>query len=126
VGPILVVDDSETVRQHVRECLEHAGFAVIEASDGVEGLEVVESTPDLSLVMLDVNMPRMGGLDMLERMQQQNRTPPVLVLTSEAQPALIERAKAAGAKGWLVKPVKPDLLVAAIGKVTKSAVGGGK
>jgi len=126
VGPILVVDDSETVRQHVRECLEHAGFAVIEASDGVEGLEVVESTPDLSLVMLDVNMPRMGGLDMLERMQQQNRTPPVLVLTSEAQPALIERAKAAGAKGWLVKPVKPDLLVAAIGKVTKSAAGGGK
>jgi two-component system chemotaxis response regulator CheY len=112
---VLVLDDSETVRKQVAMALEGAGYGVIEAKDGVEGLGELESNSGIAMVILDVNMPRMGGLEMLERMRAVPALAeiPVLVLTTEADPALIERARSAGAKGWLVKPVKPELLVKA-------------
>jgi two-component system, chemotaxis family, chemotaxis protein CheY len=114
---VLIVDDSETIRMEVSRALRGAGFAVIEASDGVEGLERVSEHKDLSMVILDVNMPRMNGLDMLERMRKTS-TVPALILTTEAQQSMIARAKSAGAKGWVVKPVKMDLLVSAVVKLT--------
>lgn len=117
MSTILIVDDSETVRQHVRAALNEAGFATLEAGDGVEGLAALEKNTNIAAIVLDVNMPRMGGLDMLERIQQAGNMKPALVLTSEADPALINRAKAAGAKGWLVKPIKPPLLAAAMKKI---------
>jgi two-component system chemotaxis response regulator CheY len=114
---VLIVDDSETIRMEVSRALRAAGFAVIEASDGIEGLERVSEHKDLSMVILDVNMPRLNGLDMLERMRG-TTTVPALVLTTEAQQSMIARAKSAGAKGWVVKPVKMDLLVSAVVKLT--------
>jgi two-component system chemotaxis response regulator CheY len=113
---VMVLDDSETVRKQVGAALEGAGYAAIEAKDGLDGLAQLEADPQIAMVVLDVNMPRMGGLEMLDRMRKHETlaATPVLVLTTEADPSLIDRARSAGAKGWLVKPVKPDLLVKAV------------
>lgn len=116
---ILVVDDSETIRMEVSRALRAAGYMVVEASDGVDGLERLSEHQDLSMVILDVNMPRMSGLDMLERMSSTGTAKvPALMLTTEAQQSMIARAKAAGAKGWIIKPVKMELLVSAVNKLT--------
>lgn len=117
---VLVVDDSETVRNQVGRALTQAGFEVTGASDGLDGLE--KSKDGLfSLVLLDVNMPRMSGLDLLEKLREQESTKevPALVLTTEVQESLVDRAKRAGAAGWIVKPVKMELLVAAAHKVAR-------
>ncbi|HEX4340706.1 MAG TPA: response regulator [Polyangiaceae bacterium] len=117
---VIVIDDSATVRQQVAVALIQAGFEVIEASDGDEGVEVIGRTADAAMVICDVNMPRMNGLDLLEAVKKdgKNANLPVLMLTTEGQPQLIERAKKSGAKGWVVKPFKPELLVAAVKKLT--------
>ena len=117
---VLVVDDSATVRQQVRLALAQSGFDVVEAVDGVDGKDKISSTPDIKMVICDVNMPRMNGIDMIEAVHATGRHAglPIVMLTTEGQPALIQRAKAAGAKGWIVKPFKADLLVAAVQKLT--------
>jgi two-component system chemotaxis response regulator CheY len=118
---VLVVDDSETIRLEVSRALGQAGFSVLEARDGAEGLAVAGSHPDLALIVLDVNMPVMNGLEMLERVRQSPDTAsvPVLMMTTEAEDRLIERAKKAGAKGWFIKPVKPEMLLMAVNKLAR-------
>lgn len=115
---ILVVDDSATVRQQVGMALTQAGYGVVEAADGVEGLAALDKG-GVSMVICDVNMPRMNGLEMLESLRRDARhaTVPVVMLTTEGQPALVDRAKKAGAKGWIVKPFKADLMIAAVSKL---------
>lgn len=115
---VLVVDDSETIRQQVALALERAGFRVVEAADGVDGLERAEQN-EFCMVILDVNMPRLNGLEMLERLRQnpKHAKVPVLMLTTEVQQSMIERAKKAGARGWMIKPVKMDQLVSAVTKL---------
>jgi two-component system chemotaxis response regulator CheY len=115
---VLVVDDSETIRQQVAGALERAGFSVVEAADGVDGLERANEN-ELCMVILDVNMPRLSGLEMLERLREnpKHKTLPVLMLTTEVQQSMIERAKKAGARGWMIKPVKMDQLVSAVTKL---------
>jgi len=117
---VLIVDDSATVRQQVRFTLADAGFDVVEARDGLEGADTINNVDDLAAVICDVNMPRMNGLEMLEAVKSDPRhgALPVVMLTTDGQHQLIQRAKAAGAKGWIVKPFKPELLLAAIRKLT--------
>ena len=117
---VLIVDDSSTVRQQVRLALTGAGFDVIEACDGEEGFQKVESASP-AVVICDVNMPRMNGIEMVEKIKASGRSVPIVMLTTEGQPELIQRARAAGAKGWIVKPFKPDLLVGAVTKLGKAA-----
>lgn len=116
---VLVVDDSPSVRQQVGMALSQAGYDVVEAGDGTEGVTKINADKAIGLVICDVNMPRMNGLEMIEVVKKEpaNSALPIIVLTSEGQPALIERAKKAGAKGWIVKPFKADLLVAAVKKL---------
>lgn len=112
--PILVVDDSATVRQQIRTTLLGAGFDVFEAVDGQDGLDKIDSVKP-ALVLCDVNMPRLTGLEMLTRMgTAQLATLPVIMLTTEGQPTLIRKARDAGARGWIVKPFHPDQLVKAV------------
>ncbi len=112
---VLVVDDSSTVRQQVSLTLAEAGYDVTEAVDGVEALAAVRAQPP-ALVLCDVNMPRMTGLEFLETLKGDEPGPPlpVVMLTSGGMPELISRAKRAGARGWIVKPFRPNLLVAAV------------
>ena len=120
---VLIVDDSRTVRQQLGIVLTEAGYEVVEASDGLDGAEKISSSPDLAMVICDVNMPRMNGIEMLTFLKQDPRHANLLVLmlTTEGQPALIARAKAAGARGWIVKPFKPDLLLGTVRKLVGSA-----
>ncbi len=116
---IVVVDDSRTARQQVSNTLVAAGYEVIEAVDGNDGLLKIMSNADASLVVCDVNMPNLNGLEMLKALKtdQPGARMPIIMLTTEAQPALLQQAKQAGAKGWIVKPFKPEMLVAAVRKL---------
>lgn len=114
---ILVIDDSETIRQQVKHALASTGYEIVEAVDGIDGLEKLRAVTDLDLALCDVNMPRMNGLDMIAEVQRTGSKIPILMLTTEGQPSLIRRAREAGAKGWIVKPFKPELLVAAVTKL---------
>lgn len=115
---ILVIDDSPTVRQQVGIALTQAGFTVVEAVDGLDGIAKVDAS--IAMLICDVNMPRMNGLEMLEKLRTDARwnALPCVMLTTEGQPGLIERAKKAGAKGWIIKPFKAELLVAAVQRLT--------
>jgi two-component system chemotaxis response regulator CheY len=115
---VMLVDDSATVRVQASKALSAAGFAVIEAVDGLDALAKLETSEDVSLIVCDVNMPRMSGIEFVEALSRLPRPlPPVIMLTTEGHPELIQRAKAFGAKGWMVKPFKPELLVAAARKL---------
>jgi two-component system chemotaxis response regulator CheY len=115
---VLVVDDSLAVRQQVSAVLSAVGFQVLEAENGVQALELLRQG-GLSLVICDVNMPEMDGLELLEAALRPDVVgrPPIVMLTSEGRADLIERAKKSGARGWLVKPVNAEHLVAVARKV---------
>jgi two-component system chemotaxis response regulator CheY len=119
---VLVVDDSSTVRQQVALALRHAGFDIVEAADGQEGLATIESNRDIAMVVCDVNMPVLNGLEMVERIKSrpEHKALPILMLTTEGQPALIKRARQAGAVGWIVKPFDANQLVQAAKHLTRS------
>jgi two-component system chemotaxis response regulator CheY len=110
---ILVIDDSSTVRQQVSIALRQAGFSILEAADGREGLATITATPGLAMVVCDVNMPNMNGLDMVEQVKSrpEHKALPILMLTTEGQPSMIKRARQAGAVGWIVKPFDASQLV---------------
>jgi two-component system chemotaxis response regulator CheY len=115
---ILAVDDSPSIRQLVAKTLKDAGFAVIEAGNGVEGLSKAKASP-VQLVLTDQNMPQMDGMTMIKNIRglPQYRSTPILVLTTETSDAMKAQGKAAGATGWLVKPFDPVKLVAVVQKL---------
>jgi two-component system, chemotaxis family, chemotaxis protein CheY len=117
---VLIVDDSVTIRQQVRMALSQAGFEVIEAVDGEDGVTKIRGDASIAAVICDVNMPKKSGLELIEEIKAggANSGVPIVMLTTEGQPTLVQRAKQAGAKGWIVKPFKANLLVAAIQKLT--------
>ena len=115
---ILTVDDSRTMRDMLRMALVGAGFRVIEAVDGIDGLHVLEGErPDV--IITDINMPRMDGFGVIEgvRADPNHRATPILVLTTESDAGKKERARSAGATGWIVKPFNPVKLVEAVRRV---------
>ncbi len=114
---ILTVDDSASVRQMVRFTLISAGYAVIEAVDGRDALTKV--TAAVNMVITDLNMPNLDGLGLIRglRANPACKGLPIIMLTTESQPARKLEGKAAGATGWIVKPFAPEQLVAVIKKV---------
>lgn len=115
-GTVLVVDDSSTMRSHVAMLLAEAGFSVRQASDGDIAADILASDESIILVLLDVHMPRKNGLVLLDELREapgRDRYH-VLMLTTESHPTLLRRARDAGARGWMVKPLRPDLLVMAV------------
>ncbi len=116
---VLVADDSMMVRKMVGQALTAAGFSPVEAVDGADALDKLAANGDTRLVVCDVNMPRMSGIEFLEALRAGSAAGvPVVMLTTEGQPELIQRAKALGAKVWIVKPFKPEMLVAVARKLT--------
>jgi two-component system chemotaxis response regulator CheY len=115
---VLTVDDSRTMRDMLMLALSDAGYRVVQAEDGVHGLEVLLGvTPDV--IVTDINMPRMDGFGFIEgvRSDDRHRAVPILVLTTESDAEKKDRARRAGATGWIVKPFDPVKLVAAIRRV---------
>jgi two-component system chemotaxis response regulator CheY len=115
---ILTVDDSVSIRQMVTVTLQGAGFSVLEAVDGADGLEKAKSRP-IHLVLTDQNMPRMDGISLVKALRglPQYRVTPILMLTTESGDAMKAQGKAAGATGWLVKPFNPQRLLEVVNKV---------
>ena len=111
---ILAVDDSASIRQLVSFTLKGAGYEVVEAIDGMDGLEKANN-----LVLTDQNMPRMDGMTLVKSLRAlpQYKTTPILILTTESSDAMKAQGRAAGATGWLVKPFDPQKLLELIKKV---------
>ena len=117
---VLTVDDSRTMRDLLKAALARAGFRVLQAEDGVHGLEVLGEAPALpDVIVTDINMPRMDGFGFIEavRADADRRATPILVLTTESDAEKKARARAAGATGWIVKPFDADKLVDAVRRV---------
>lgn len=117
-GTILAVDDSATMRQMLQVCLASAGFEVVTAEDGVDGIEKLKSSPP-DVVITDINMPRMDGFEFIEavRSGEQSSRLPILVITTESAPEKKQRARDAGATGWIVKPFDPENLIQAVNRI---------
>ena len=108
---IFVVDDSATILMSVKQTLEMAGYKVETAKDGLEALNRVKAGLKPDLIITDINMPNMDGLEFIRNARTILRFTPILALTTESQAAKRDEAKKNGATGWLVKPVPgPDLL----------------
>ena len=118
---ILVVDDSSTVRDEVAGFLKRNGLDVATAVDGRDGLSRLRMDPKIRLVVSDVNMPHMDGLTMAEKIRGElgNKTVHIVMLTTENSPIMKERGKAAGIKGWIVKPFKGDAVLATFKKLAE-------
>jgi len=116
---IMTVDDSASVRQMVSMTLKNAGFTVIEASDGKDALAKLGGP--LDMILTDLNMPNMDGISLIKnvRAMAQYRFIPIVMLTTESQADKKAEGKSAGATGWIVKPFKPDQLLAVVQKVLK-------
>lgn len=116
---ILTVDDSATMRNMLMATLSAAGYDVVQAEDGVEGIKALEGQR-YDLIITDINMPNMDGLTFIERLREkpEHKSVPVLVLTTENEPEKKARARRAGATGWLVKPFDPQKLVDTINRVS--------
>ena len=119
IKTVLIVDDSSTVRQQVSMTLKAAGYNMVEACNGREGIEVMRSGIAIAMVICDVNMPVANGLEFLETIKGEAAAPPVpvVMLTTDGSPELIARAKRAGARGWIVKPFQTDLLLSAVRRI---------
>ena len=116
---ILTVDDSVSIRDMLSSVLLNAGYHVIQATDGLEGLECLKAG-SVDLVITDINMPHLDGFGFIERIRRdsRHRAIPILVLSSEEGDHNRKRAQAAGATGWIAKPFNPDQLVGAVRRVT--------
>ncbi len=114
---IMTVDDSPSMRMLLRVALTDLGYSVVEAEDGVHALEKLDGfQPDL--LITDINMPRMDGFGLIAEVRGQGRRSlPILVLTTESSDEKKQRARDAGATGWIVKPFHPEKLAAAIRRV---------
>jgi two-component system chemotaxis response regulator CheY len=116
---ILTVDDSRTMREMLKRALTEGGYNVVQAEDGVHGLEVLQGMELPDVIITDVNMPRMDGLTFIEEVRSDGtfRAIPILVLSTESDIEKKTRARKAGATGWIVKPFDPVKLVDAIRRV---------
>ncbi len=119
MAQILVVDDSATVRNEVSSFLQQHGLSVEVTVDGKDGIEKLRRDSSIKLIISDVNMPNVDGLTMVERIRSElgNSTVNIIMLTTESDPRMKERGKAAGVKGWIVKPFKGDAVVGSIKKL---------
>lgn len=114
----MLVDDSSTMRKIQRRTLEKLGYEdIVEAEDGAKGLSLFgEATPDV--VITDWNMPNMNGLELVTAIRENNKTTPIIMVTTEAEKSKVVEAIKAGISDYLIKPFTPEALSAKIRKVT--------
>lgn len=119
MAKVLVVDDSSTVRDELQSFLSKNGFTVVTAVDGADGLKKAADT-SIKLIISDVNMPNMDGLTMVEKIRATGNTGVnIIMLTTESSPSMKERGKAAGIRGWIVKPFKGEAVLTTFKKLAE-------
>ena len=113
MAQILVVDDSQTMREIVCSFLKQNGFDVAQANDGRDGLRQLTLDPAIKLVVSDINMPNMDGLTMAEKIRTElgNAAVRIVMLTTEDNAEMRERGKAIGVTGWIVKPFRGEAVL---------------
>jgi len=117
---ILTIDDSKTIRDMLMLTLAEAGFDVIQAVDGQDGLDVLaKEQSEVDVIITDINMPRMDGYEVIRNLRRDPtyKSKPILVLTTESDGDKKNLAREAGATGWMVKPFDPERLIATVRKV---------
>ncbi len=116
---VLIVDDSETVRIKLKNALQASGLIIHEASDGLEGLGVLEETRTINLIVSDLNMPGLNGLDFIEQARtfEEFKEVPVLIVTTEVAESLKQRAKDLGVRAWMQKPLAQEKVADVINRV---------
>lgn len=117
---ILIVDDSESIRELVSLTLETAGYKVDKGVDGVDALTYLDGR-EINLIISDLNMPNMDGVELIKQVRNHSNysTIPILMLTTESQQTKKEEAKAAGATGWMTKPFVQEKLLEIVKKVLR-------
>lgn len=115
---IMTADDSASVRQMVSFTLKQNGYEVIEAVDGSDALNKLKAKK-IDMLITDLNMPKLDGIGLIKgvRTSALNKFIPIVMLTTESQDSKKSEGKSAGATGWIVKPFKPEQLVAVVKKV---------
>lgn len=118
---VLLVDDSVSHLDKVASLLKEKGFSVLTASNGKEGLDVIENTEDIDIVITDLNMPIMDGITMVEKIRGGNNLTnvPICILTSQANDRIKKRAKELMVIACIVKPIEPSLLADVIKQIVK-------
>ena len=115
---VLIIEDSEDFRSKMRSLLEVLDYEVLEASDGLEGMEMIKSQTDLSLIISDLHMPNLDGLTMCKKIQSENiETAPILMVTTEANPKLKKEGTSAGIYKWILKPVSDKKFLTMVEKI---------
>lgn len=115
---VLTVDDSRTILAMLRHTLVNAGFEVLQAEDGRQGLDMLQ-TETVDVVITDINMPVMDGIEFIRnvRASGKHQSLPILILTTETSQEKRDQGKSAGGTGWIVKPFDPDKLISVIHRV---------
>lgn len=119
MAKILLVEDSDTVRNQVKAALSQNGHEVLEAVNGLDGLSKCEQNGDIQMIICDVNMPEMDGLTMCLKVRGLGpyAKTPIFMLTTESSPDMKTKGKEAGVMAWMVKPFNPEKLLMGIKKV---------
>ncbi len=119
MNKLMIVDDSSTMRKIIKRVLRQAEIAVeniLEAANGVEALEQLSSNPDLGLILSDVNMPEMNGIDLVKKVREDHAkdTLPIIMVTTEGGQNMMDSALESGANGYVTKPFTPDSIRVAL------------
>jgi two-component system chemotaxis response regulator CheY len=116
---ILMVDDSSMIRLVVTKAANKAGYEVISATNGQEGLEQLAMHSDIDLILSDINMPIMDGMEMIKRIKEdeKNRFIPIVMLTTESKDELKKQGRELGVKAWMVKPFNENTFLKAMMKL---------
>ena len=120
---ILIIDDSVTIRSTIKLVIKDLNYGIAESENGHEALqkinEIKKSENDIALCIVDINMPIMDGITFISEFRKIDKFTPIIMLTTESQTNLIEKAKKLGASGWIIKPFKPNKLIETIKRVIK-------
>jgi len=115
---VLTVDDSRTILAMLQHTLTGAGYEVLQAADGQQGLDVLDAE-NVDLIITDINMPVMDGIEFIKNVRASGKyqSLPILVLTTETSQEKRDQGRAAGGTGWIVKPFDPEKLISVIQRV---------
>ena len=116
---VLIVDDSATIRKQVEFCLKRLGIQVEMATTGAEGIEVYWKHQDIDLLISDIFMPIIDGLEMIKRIKRLGFEGPCVIISQSGRQDLIDEAKGIGVVGWIIKPFTEELLRTSVEKVLK-------